>query len=115
MACHQHGAPDDPELAEQRAGTILFAHTGGGNRTNGPVAGLLGSLAAFELLRFLTRFEEPAYAGATLELDFLAGCASRLHGPWPRDPACRVCGQAEFDTALAGADHQPGTKGGDMR
>jgi molybdopterin-synthase adenylyltransferase len=93
--CHQHGGPDDEELTEQLAGIRLFARTGGGNRAIGPVTGLLGSLAAFELLRFLTRFEEPAYAGACLELDFAAGCTSRLDGPWPKNPDCQVCGPVE--------------------
>jgi len=80
------------ELAREEAGLRLFATAAGGNRGIGPVAGLLGSLVAFEVLRYLTRFEPPAYAGATLHIDFAAGCATRLDGPWTRDPACEVCG-----------------------
>jgi molybdopterin/thiamine biosynthesis adenylyltransferase len=60
------------------------------NRGIGPVAGLLGSLASFEVLRYLTGFEPPAYAGATLQIDFAAGCATTRH-PWRRHPQCPAC------------------------
>jgi molybdopterin/thiamine biosynthesis adenylyltransferase len=82
------------ELAREQAGVRLFGTAAGGNRGIGPVAGLLGSLVAFEVLRYLTRFEPPAYAGASFHIDFAAGCATRLDGPWTRDPACEVCGDA---------------------
>ena len=64
------------------------------NRGIGPVAGLLGALCAFEVLRYLTRFEPPAYAGRTVRIDFAAGCAVQVGEPAPRDPACPVCGRA---------------------
>lgn len=61
------------------------------NRGIGPVAGLLGALAAFELLRYLTRFEPPMYAGRPLTIDFAAGCAMSLSPPWEQFPACPYC------------------------
>ncbi|MFC4015737.1 HesA/MoeB/ThiF family protein [Nonomuraea purpurea] len=61
------------------------------NRGIGPVAGLLGAYGAFEVLRYLTGFEPPAYAGRPLIVDFAGGCATS-RTEWPRNPACDVCG-----------------------
>lgn len=77
------------------------------NRGIGPVAGLLGALCAFEVLRYLTRFEEPAYAGRPALIDFAGRCATWQGEPWPRNPGCRVCAGV---TAGATVDH---AKGGD--
>ncbi len=60
------------------------------NRGIGPVAGLLGALASFEVLRYLTGFEPPAYAGASLQIDFARGCATTRRA-WPRHPRCPAC------------------------
>ncbi|MER6590311.1 ThiF family adenylyltransferase [Micromonospora purpureochromogenes] len=68
-------------------GMTLFRTKPRTNRGIGPVAGLLGSLAAFEVLRYLTRFEPPAYAGNPLEIDFAAGCAMRTNA-WERQAEC---------------------------
>ncbi|MEV4114319.1 ThiF family adenylyltransferase [Nonomuraea sp. NPDC049695] len=62
------------------------------NRGIGPVVGLLGSYAAFEVLRYLTRFEPPAHAGRPLVLDFANGCLANHPDEWQRNPACAVCG-----------------------
>jgi molybdopterin/thiamine biosynthesis adenylyltransferase len=82
----------DAELATVR----LHATRPRTNRGIGPVAGLLGSLAAFEILRYLTRFEPPAYAGRPMMIDFAAGCAMH-HTSWSRDPHCTVCAAAPGD------------------
>ncbi|MFC4110363.1 HesA/MoeB/ThiF family protein [Micromonospora zhanjiangensis] len=79
--------PDDPELAAAR----LLNTRPQTNRGIGPVAGLLGALCAFEVLRLLTRFEPPAYAGRPMLIDFAAGCTTS-RGEWVRDPACPICG-----------------------
>jgi molybdopterin/thiamine biosynthesis adenylyltransferase len=63
------------------------------NRGAGPVATLLGSLVSFEILRFLTGFTAPRYAGATAVLD-LAGDCSAIITARPRRPDCPVCGSA---------------------
>lgn len=68
------------------------------NRGAGPVATLLGSLVSFELLRFLTGFTEPRYAGATAVLD-LAGDCSQTIIPYSRKPDCPVCGPAAREPA----------------
>lgn len=63
------------------------------NRANGPSAALVGSLVAFEALRYLTGYE-PAYAaGAEVLVDISGGCAQRRE-PWPRDQDCDVCAGA---------------------
>jgi molybdopterin/thiamine biosynthesis adenylyltransferase len=55
-----------------------------------PVTAMLGSLAAFEALRYLTDFEPPACAGQPVYLDFAAGGAMRRLA-WHRNPDCPVC------------------------
>ncbi|MEN3360353.1 MAG: hypothetical protein V7637_4335 [Mycobacteriales bacterium] len=82
----------DEEMATMLAGLELFSARPRRNRGIGPVAGLLGALGAFELLRYLTRFEPPAYAANMLFIDFADGCATRQQA-WTRDPSCPVCGQ----------------------
>lgn len=98
-ACLQCASLPDPDAAGMDAATAtalagLTLHDVRQARTNrgiGPVAGLLGALGAFEVLRYLTGFEPPVYAGNSLVIDFAAGCAMRQQS-WPRDPACTVCG-----------------------
>ncbi|MFI7439336.1 HesA/MoeB/ThiF family protein [Nonomuraea indica] len=83
--------PDEPAIAQAIAATRLFVSRPQPNRGIGPVAGLLGAYGAFEVLRYLTDFEPPAYAGRPLAIDFARGCATS-RTEWPRDPACKVCG-----------------------
>ncbi|NUP24791.1 MAG: hypothetical protein HOZ81_53815 [Streptomyces sp.] len=90
----------DPLSPEERAAFDLFGRIPRVNRAIGPVVGLLGSLSAFEILRYLTRFEPPAYAGGTLTIDFAAACAIRVAAR-PRNPACAVCGD---DTPMRGGE-----------
>ena len=61
------------------------------NRGAGPVATLLGSLVSFELLRYLTGFTAPRYAGAMAVVD-LAGDCSLTVTARSRQPDCPVCG-----------------------
>jgi molybdopterin/thiamine biosynthesis adenylyltransferase len=63
------------------------------NRANGPSAALIGSLVAFEALRYLSGYEPPYAAGAEVLVDVSGGCAQRRE-PWPRDPDCAVCAAA---------------------
>jgi molybdopterin/thiamine biosynthesis adenylyltransferase len=63
------------------------------NRAIGPAAALVGSLVAFEALRYLARYEPPYAAGATVHVDIPGGCQQRRE-PWPADPACPVCRSA---------------------
>ena len=61
------------------------------NRGAGPVATLLGSLVSFEILRFLTGFTAPQYAGATAVLDLAGDCGLTVTTR-TRQPDCSVCG-----------------------
>jgi molybdopterin/thiamine biosynthesis adenylyltransferase len=78
------------------------------NRGAGPVATMLGSLVSFEILRFLTGFTAPRYAGATAVID-LAGDCSLIVNAHPRRLDCPVCGsgvstpEVEAVTAVAAA------------
>ncbi|MEO3804555.1 ThiF family adenylyltransferase [Nonomuraea sp. B1E8] len=83
--------PEDPAIAGAIAATRLFVSKPQPNRGIGPVAGLLGAFGAFEVLRYLTGFEPPAYAGRPLSIDFAHGCATS-QDEWPRNPACQACG-----------------------
>jgi hypothetical protein len=87
---------EDPAGREagQREAIALFGNIPRTNRGIGPVAGLLGALCGFEVLRYLTRFEPPAYAGWPIVVDFSDGCATRRADPWPRLPTCPVCDRA---------------------
>jgi hypothetical protein len=61
------------------------------NRGAGPVATLLGSLVSFEILRFLTGFTAPQYAGGTAVLDLAGDCGMTVTTR-SRQPDCSVCG-----------------------
>jgi molybdopterin/thiamine biosynthesis adenylyltransferase len=63
------------------------------NRANGPSAALIGSLVAFEALRYLTGYEPPYAAGAEVLVDVSGGCGQRRE-PWPRNPQCAPCATA---------------------
>jgi molybdopterin/thiamine biosynthesis adenylyltransferase len=63
------------------------------NRAIGPAAALIGSLVAFEAVRYLTGYEPPFGAGADVMIDVTGGCQQRRE-EWPRDPACTVCSSA---------------------
>lgn len=63
------------------------------NHGIGPAYGLVGALVAFEALRYLTGFQPPRAAGATVLVDLRDGCAMRRE-PWQQDPDCELCGQA---------------------
>ncbi len=79
--------------ADEQAAFRMYTGKPRINRGIGPIAGLLGALCAFEILRFLTRFEPPAYAGKPMTLDFAAGCATR-QDEWQRSASCAVCGES---------------------
>jgi molybdopterin/thiamine biosynthesis adenylyltransferase len=63
------------------------------NRANGPSAALIGSLVAFEALRYLSGYEPPYAAGAEVLIDVSGGGVQRRE-PWPRNPDCAMCAVA---------------------
>jgi molybdopterin/thiamine biosynthesis adenylyltransferase len=78
-------APAVMRLLNERPGSGLHI---------GPVAGLLGSLVAFEAMRYLTGFEPPAYAGQPIHVEISSGGGLRRLG-WQRSPSCPVCRRAD--------------------
>lgn len=86
------GATADQQTEAELAQMAMFASKPRLNRGIGPVAGLLGALCAFEVLRYLTEFEPPAYAGRMLAIDFANGCATEFLPGIERSPTCTVCG-----------------------
>lgn len=75
------------------------------NRGIGPIAGLIGSFAAFEVLRYLTGYEEPQYAGRLLTIDLKNGCATTVR-PWQRVATCAACRERQ-PTPDEPAGHEP--------
>lgn len=92
LACHRTRPKDDDVLAQERIGALHEAGVPRINRGIGPVSGLLGALVALELVRFLTGFRPPAYAGGVAIVD-LAGACGQTVAHVVRDPDCAVCGE----------------------
>jgi molybdopterin-synthase adenylyltransferase len=63
------------------------------NPAIGPVAGLLGSMVAFEILRYLTGYEPPHTAGAHVTWD-AANHLAQQRTSWTPDPDCELCRHA---------------------
>ncbi len=88
-----------PTDSDDRSGRIAnsLLHQQGVARINrgaGPVATLLGSLVSFELLRYLTGFTAPQYAGATAVIDLAGDCDLTITAR-SRRPDCLVCGSEQ--------------------
>jgi hypothetical protein len=70
------------------------------NRGIGPVAALLGSLVAFEALRYLTGYEPPRAAATDVIID-LTDSWRQHRLAWRPDPDCVLCRRAR-ERLLAG-------------
>lgn len=71
---------------ERNRGAITVTNT-----LIGPLAMQIGSLVAYEALRYLTRFEPPVAAGAYVKLDLRDGLQPERQ-PFATTPDCPVCG-----------------------
>jgi molybdopterin/thiamine biosynthesis adenylyltransferase len=83
--------PDEPTsagVAQRLARSLQFS-----NALIGPIAMQLGSLIAYEALRYLTGFEPPRAAGAQVVLDLRTGLVPTWQ-PFPRYLACPACALA---------------------
>ncbi len=88
-ACRRTAA--EAEACEPAGVGMRLADTRGRvNAGIGPAAALVGSLVAFEALRYLTGFQPPVAAGATVHVSLLGDRPQRTE-PWPADPGCRLC------------------------
>ncbi|HEX8305606.1 MAG TPA: ThiF family adenylyltransferase [Jatrophihabitans sp.] len=85
--------PTDSDDSSGRVANSLLHQQGVAriNRGAGPVATLLGSLVSFELLRYLTGFTAPRYAGASVVIDLAGDCDLTITAR-SRRPDCPVCG-----------------------
>ncbi|SET76355.1 HesA/MoeB/ThiF family protein [Nonomuraea wenchangensis] len=63
------------------------------NGLTGPMAMQVGSLVAYEVMRYLTGVEPPRAAGSRVVLDLLNGLVP-VWQPFPRDPDCPACALA---------------------
>ncbi|TDE49934.1 ThiF family adenylyltransferase [Nonomuraea mesophila] len=91
--CVQCDWRDRPAADEPTAGGFVErsrARISEQNLLIAPVAAQIGSLVAYEALRYLTGFEEPQAAGAFVKLDLRAGLTP-VRQPFNADPDCPVC------------------------
>jgi hypothetical protein len=59
----------------------------------------IGSLVAYEALRYLTGFEPPRAAGTNIVLDLRTGLTPERE-PFAESPRCRVCAMAKAADSL---------------
>jgi molybdopterin/thiamine biosynthesis adenylyltransferase len=104
FACRQRGVEEAAGgFGIDAAATRLSSRITARNTAIGPVAGLLGSLVAFEVLRYLTRFEAPHAAGADIFMDASNGLEQRRE-VWQGRPDCELCGDVSRPSvSVAGA------------
>ncbi|MFG1682340.1 HesA/MoeB/ThiF family protein [Nonomuraea sp. NPDC049269] len=81
-------APDEPSaggFVERNRAKLIQQNT-----LIAPIAMQIGSLLAYEALRYLTGFEQPQAAGAFIKVDLRNGLTPERQ-PFTADPHCRVC------------------------
>ncbi|MFW6693360.1 HesA/MoeB/ThiF family protein [Streptomyces sp. MAR4 CNX-425] len=91
LACDRAGDPDPGSTAGRAM--RLTAAMPQSNPLIAPVAMQVGSLVAYEALRYLTGFEPPQAAGCRVVVDLRDGLAA-TRVPFTRDPGCAVCAAA---------------------
>jgi molybdopterin/thiamine biosynthesis adenylyltransferase len=90
LQCDESDRPDPSEptsagVAQRLSGSLKYA-----NALIGPIAMQIGSLVAYEALRYLTGFEPPRAAGARVVLDLRTGLVPTWQ-PFARHPDCPAC------------------------
>ncbi|GAA3650311.1 ThiF family adenylyltransferase [Nonomuraea antimicrobica] len=93
-ACVQCDWENRADLGEESAGGFFERNRAGITVTNtliGPLAMQIGSLVAYEALRYLTGLEPPVAAGAYIKLDLRDGLQPERQ-PFATTPDCPVCG-----------------------
>jgi molybdopterin/thiamine biosynthesis adenylyltransferase len=83
-----------PAAAQSAEAIRLLRERPGAGLGIGPIAGMVASVSALEILRYITGFEPPAYAGAPVRIEIGAGVDIRTV-PWRRDPSCPACGRID--------------------
>lgn len=92
-SCRQCDEVDAPAPGEQSTAAIGRRRAREVRTTNGligPLAMQIGSLVAYEVLRYLTGIEPPRAAGSYVRLDLRTGLVPEWT-PFTQDPDCPVC------------------------
>ncbi|MEU4570944.1 ThiF family adenylyltransferase [Nonomuraea sp. NPDC023979] len=95
-ACLRCDESDLPGPEERTSAGVAHRLTRGlqlANGLTGPMAMQVGSLVAYEVMRYLTGVEPPRAAGARVVLDLRDGLVP-VRVPFPRDPDCPACALA---------------------
>ena len=90
VRCDESDRPDPNEPTSAGVAQRLSQSLQLNNALIGPISMQLGSLIAYEALRYLTGFEPPRAAGAQVILDLRTGLVPTWQ-PFPRDPDCPAC------------------------
>jgi molybdopterin/thiamine biosynthesis adenylyltransferase len=100
LACRRVEQAAEPKSDVDAVADALLAQVSRVNRGIGPVAAMLGSLVAFEALRYLTGYEPPRAAAADVIID-LTDSWRQHRLAWRPNPDCALCRRAR-ERLLAG-------------
>ncbi|MFI9554619.1 HesA/MoeB/ThiF family protein [Nonomuraea endophytica] len=93
LLCDESDRPDPSSPTSGGVAQRLSQGLQLNNALIGPIAAQMGSLIAYEALRYLTGFEPPRAAGARVMLDLRTGLVP-VWEPFPTDPDCPACALA---------------------
>lgn len=94
--CDERSLPGRGEAGASAIAQRRFRELRITNGLIGPLAMQIGSLVAYETLRYLTGFEPPRAAGSYVKLDLRTGLTPQWE-PFADDPECPVCPLAPVD------------------
>ncbi len=90
LRCDESDIPDPAEHSSAAVAHRLTRRLRLANGLTGPMAMQVGSLVAYEVMRYLTGIEPPRAAGCRVVLDVRDGLVPTWV-PFPRDPDCPAC------------------------
>ncbi|WP_432190356.1 HesA/MoeB/ThiF family protein [Streptomyces sp. Tue6028] len=90
IQCDEVDRPDERETSSVGIAQRLTLRMRSSNFLIGPIAMQIGSLIAYEAMRYLTGFEPPQAAGVRVVLDLRTGLTPERQ-PFSQDPNCPVC------------------------
>jgi molybdopterin-synthase adenylyltransferase len=91
--CDQRAVRDEPDASATAIARRRLREVRATNGLIGPLAMQVGSLLAYEVLRYITGFEPPRAAGAYVKLDLRTGLVPKWE-PFTADPDCPICALA---------------------
>lgn len=90
LRCDESDRPSEDEPTSSGVAHRLSDSLDYANALIGPIAMQVGSLVAYEALRYLTGFEPPRAAGVQVAFDLRTGLLPTWQ-PFARDPECPAC------------------------